>query len=108
MAKLISDHSWYFDIMQSYLFALNSRAVLTSIILMFMFPLRAFAGEPIRLLVIPYQSGWGSQKIPVNTFTGPAAPPPPPLLPQADRVVPRVIEGGDVDNDVDDAWLMDG
>ena len=73
-----------------------------------MCPLRAFAGEPIRLLVIPYQSGWGSQKIPVNTFTGPAAPPPLPLPPQADRVVPRMIESGDVDDDVDDDWLMDG
>ena len=108
MAKLISDHSCCFDIMTSYFFALNIRAGLTLIILMFMFPLRVFAGEPIRLLVIPYQSGWGSQKIPVNTFTGPSAPPPLPLPPQADRVVPRMIESGDVDDDVDDDWLMDG
>ena len=75
---------------------------------MFMCPLRAISGEPIRLLVIPYQSGWGSQKIPVNTFTGPASPPPLPLLPQADRSEPQAIEGVYGDNDVDDDWLMDG
>ena len=108
MAKLISDHSWCFDNLTSCFFALNIRAGLTLSILMFMCPLRTFAGEPIRLLVIPYQSGWGSQKIPVNTFTGPAAPPPLPLPPQADRVVPRMIESDDVDDDVDDDWLMDG
>ena len=90
------------------LLALNSRAVLTLIILMFMCPLRAISGEPIRLLVIPYQSGWGSQKIPVNTFTGPASPPPLQLLPQADRIEPQAIEGVYGDNDVDDDWLMDG
>jgi len=94
--------------MPSYFFALKIRVVLTLFILITMCPLRAFAGEPIRLLVIPYQSGWGSQKIPVNTFTGPATPPPLPLPPQADRVVPRMIESGDVDDDVDDDWLMDG
>ena len=90
------------------LLALNSRAVLTLIILMFMCPLRAISGEPIRLLVIPYQSGWGSQKIPVNTFTGPASPPSLPLLPQADRIEPQAIEGVHGDNDVDEDCLLDG
>ena len=75
---------------------------------MFMCPLRAISGEPIRLLVIPYQSGWGSQKIPVNTFTGPASPPPLLLVPQSDRIEPQAIEGVYGDNDVDDDWLMDG
>ena len=50
----------------------------------------------------------GEVKIPVNTFTGPASPPPLPLLPQADRIEPQVIEGVYGDNDVDDDWLMDG
>ena len=94
--------------MPSYFFALKIRAVLTLFILITMCPLRAFAGEPIRLLVIPYQSGWGSQKIPVNTFTGPASPPPLPLLPQADPIEPQAIEGVYGDDDVDDDWLMDG
>ncbi len=44
----------------------------------------------------------------MNTFTDPVTPPPLPLPPQADRVVPRPIESGDDDDDVDDAWLMDG
>ena len=90
------------------LLALNSRAILTLIVLMFVCPLRAISGEPIRLLVIPYQSGWGIQKISVNTFTVPASPPPLPLLPQADRIEPQAIEGVYGDNDECDDWLMDG
>ena len=68
-------------------------------------PMQVVAREAIRLLFIPYESGWVSQKIPLNTFTGPVAPPPPPQPPQADRDVPQSIEGDDVG---DDDWLIDG
>ena len=73
-------------------------------------PTAAFAGEPIRLLVIPYQAGWGSQRIPINQFSGPAMPPPPPPLApqQAERVQPSGVEGDASDDTVDDDWLMDG
>ena len=70
----------------------------------------AFAGEPIRLLVIPYQAGWGSQRIPINQYSRPATPPPPlPLAPQqAERVQPTGVESDGSDNAIDDDWLMDG
>jgi hypothetical protein len=73
-------------------------------------PTAVFAGEPIRLLVIPYQVGWGSQRIPINQFSGPAMPPPPPPLApqQAERVQPTGVEGDASDDAVDDDWLMDG
>ena len=77
-----------------------------------MLPAHAVAAEPIRLSIIPYQSGWGSQKIPVNQFTAPVAPPPPPpplLLPQhVERVESRGIDSGDSVSDMDSDWLMDG
>ncbi len=68
------------------------------------------AADPIRLLVIPYESGWGSQKIPVNQFAAPVAPPPPPLLlpQQVERVESRGIDSGDSVSDMDSDWLMDG
>ena len=70
----------------------------------------AFADEPIRLLVIPYQAGWGSQRIPINQFSGPAMPPPPPPLApqQAERVKPSGVESDASDDTLDDDWLMDG
>ena len=70
----------------------------------------AFAVEPIRLLVIPYQAGWGSQRIPINQFSRPAMPPPPPPLApqQSERVHPTGVEIEDNDNAIDDDWLMDG
>ena len=71
----------------------------------------AVAAEPIRLLVIPYQSGWGSQKIPVKQFTAPVAPPPPPpllLRQQVERVESRGFDAQDGMNDLDSDWLMDG
>ena len=70
----------------------------------------AFAGEPIRLLVIPYQAGWGSQRIPINQFSRPATPPPPPPLApqQAERVQPTGVESYGSDDAIDDDWLMDG
>ena len=73
-------------------------------------PSRALAGEPIRLLVIPYQAGWGSQRIPINQFSGPAMPPPPPPLApqQAERLKPTGVESDSSDDAVDDDWLMDG
>jgi hypothetical protein len=73
-------------------------------------PTTAFAGEPIRLLVIPYQAGWGSQRIPINQFSRPAMPPPPPPLApqQSERVQPTGVEVEDNDNAIDDDWLMDG
>ena len=73
-------------------------------------PMTAFAGEPIRLLVIPYQAGWGSQRIPINQFSRPAMPPPPPPLDpqQSERVQPTGVEIEDYDNAIDDDWLMDG
>ena len=73
-------------------------------------PTAAFAGEPIRLLVIPYQAGWGSQRIPINHFSRPTTPPPPPPLApkQAERVQPSGVEGDASDDTVDDDWLMDG
>ena len=73
-------------------------------------PTTAFAGEPIRLLVIPYKAGWGSQSIPINQFSRPAMPPPPPPLApqQSERVKPTGVEIEDNDNAIDDDWLMDG
>ena len=76
-------------------------------------PTAVCAGEPIRLLVIPYQAGWGSQRIPINQFSGPAMPPPPlpplPLSPQqAERLKPTGVESDSSDDAVDDEWLMDG
>ena len=73
-------------------------------------PTTAFAGEPIRLLVIPYKAGWGSQRIPINQFSRPAMPPPPPALApqQSERVQPTGVEIEDNDNAIDDDWLMDG
>ena len=71
-------------------------------------PTAVFAGEPIRLLVIPYQAGWGSQRIPINQFTGPTMPPPPLAPQQAERVQPTGVEGDASDDAVDDDWLMDG
>ena len=73
-------------------------------------PTTAFAGEPIRLLVIPYQVGWGSQRIPINQLSGPAMPPPPPPLApqQAERVKPSGVESDASDDTMDDDWLMDG
>ena len=73
-------------------------------------PTTAFAGEPIRLIVIPYQAGWGSQTIPINQFSGPAMPPPPPPLApqQAEREKPSGVESNASDDAVDDDWLMDG
>ena len=70
----------------------------------------AFAGEPIRLLVIPYQAGWGSQRIPINQFSGPAMPPPPPPLApqQAERLKPTRDKSDASDDGIDDDWLMDG
>ena len=83
-----------------------------SLLILFWFavPSRAFAGEPIRLLVIPYQAGWGSQRIPINQFSGPAMPPPPPPLApqQAERLKPTGVESDASDDAVDDDWLMDG
>ena len=75
-----------------------------------MLPTHAVAAEPIRLLVIPYQSGWGSQKITVNQFAAPVAPPPSPLLlrQQVERVESRGVDGEDGMNDLDSDWLMDG
>lgn len=76
-----------------------------------MLPTHAVAAEPIRLLVIPYQSGWGSQKIPVKQFTAPVAPPPPPpllLRQQVERVESRGVDAQDGMNDLDSDWLMDG
>ena len=73
-------------------------------------PTVVFADEPIRLLVIPYQAGWGSQRIPINQFSGPAMPPPPPPLApqQAERLKPTGVESDSSDDAVDDDWLMDG
>ena len=73
-------------------------------------PRAVFAGEPIRLLVIPYQAGWGSQRIPVNQFSGPAMPPPPPPLApqQAERLKPTGDKSDASDDGIDDDWLMDG
>ena len=73
-------------------------------------PRAVFAGEPIRLLVIPYQAGWGSQRIPINQFSGPAMPPPPPPLApqQAERLKPTGVESDSSDDTMDDDWLMDG
>ena len=80
------------------------------VLLLLISPTAAFAGEPIRLLVIPYQASWGSQRIPINQFSGPAMPPPPPPLApqQAERVQPSGVEGDASDDAVDDDWLMDG
>ena len=73
-------------------------------------PTAVFAGEPIRLLVIPYQVGWGSQRIPINQFSGPAMPPPPPPLApqQAERLKPAGDKSDALDDAIDDDWLMDG
>ena len=73
-------------------------------------PTAVCAGEPIRLLVIPYQASWGSQRIPINQFSGPAMPPPPPPLApqQAERVKPTGVEIDASDDAIDDDWLMDG
>ncbi|QNI51483.1 putative conserved secreted protein [Synechococcus sp. RS9915] len=62
------------------------------------------------MLVIPYQAGWGSQRIPINQFFRPAMPPPPPPLApqQSERVQPTGVEIEDNDNAIDDDWLMDG
>lgn len=70
----------------------------------------AFAGEPIRLLVIPYQAGWGSQRIPMDQFSGPEMPPPPPPLApqQAELAKPTGVESYAIDDAMDDDWLMDG
>ena len=74
-----------------------------------MLPAHAVAAEPIRLLIIPYQSGWGSQKIPMNQFTAPVAPPPPLLLPRhVERVESRGIDSEDSVSYMDSDWLMDG
>jgi hypothetical protein len=73
-------------------------------------PLKAFAGEPIRLLVIPYQAGWGSQRILINQFSGPAMPPPPPPLApqQSEHAKPTGVESDASDDAIDDDWLMNG
>ena len=92
-------------------FALSQiRSTSLSVLSLTMLPAHAVAAEPIRLSIIPYQSGWGSQKIPVNQFTAPVAPPPPPLLlPQhVERVESRGIDSGDSVSDMDSDWLMDG
>ena len=70
----------------------------------------AVAAEPIRLLVMPCQSGWASQEIPVYQFTGPIALPPPPLLlrQQVERVESRGIDAEDGVSDLDCDQLMDG
>ena len=73
--------------------------------------LKASAGEPIRLIVIPYKAGWGSQRIPVNQFSGPALPPTPPPLAtqQAERAKPSSEKIDTTDGNMDnDDWLMDG
>ena len=75
-----------------------------------MLPLHAVAAEPIRLLIIPYQSDWGIQKIPVKQFTGPVASLPIPLLLRqlVERVEPRGVDAEDGVTDLDSDWLMDG
>jgi hypothetical protein len=90
-------------------FALSQiRSTSLSVLFLIMLPAHAVAAEPIRLLIIPYQSGWGSQKIPVNQFTAHVAPPPLLLPPHVERVESRGIDSGDSVSDMDSDWLMDG
>ena len=78
------------------------------VLLLTMLPTHVVAAELIRLLVIPYQTDWGSRKIPVKQFTAPIAPPPLLLRQQVERVESSGFDAEDGINDLDSDWLMDG
>ena len=65
------------------------------------------AAEPIRLQVIPFQAGWGSQKLPVHNFKGTLMPPPAVVPPAVDTKRVKKKRRPNSGRDSDWEWLMD-